>query len=223
MNESMYCKVVGSVSDWETWCRVAAQDKLPCDWVELRVDALPPKHTPREIMRFLPPVPVLLTLRHKSEGGLRDWSEAERMRMAMELLPIARALDWETAFLPQAQELVQAAKAAGVLLIASNHDFEKTPPLDELLEREAAARAAGADLVKFAFRVQSEADVNVGVELLQRATGPMAVMGMDAKLGPTSRLLYAEYGSQLIYGYLGNTPTAPGQWSAERFYKAIHG
>ena len=50
----------------------------------------------------------------------------------------------------------------------------------------------------------------------------MAVMGMDAMFGPFSRILYAEHGSCLIYGYLGDTPTAPGQWSAERFYRALH-
>ncbi len=223
MNESINCRVVGSVSDWETWCRVADAETLPCDWVELRVDALSPLHTAVEIMAHVPRVPLLLTLRHKSEGGMRDWGEAERLRMAMELLPTACALDWEAAYLPQAQELVQAAKAAGVQVIASNHDFEKTPPLDVLREREIAARAAGADMVKFAFRVQSMADVDVGVELLQRAGGPLAVMGMGTQYGPMSRLLYAEHGSCLIYGYLGDMPTAPGQWSAERFYRAIHG
>lgn len=223
MNESINCKVVGSVSDWATWCRVADAETQPCDWVELRVDALSPLHTAADIMAHVPQVPLLLTLRHKSEGGMRDWGEEERLRMAMELLPVACALDWEVAYLPQAQELVQAAKAAGVQVIASNHDFEKTPPLEVLLEREAAARAAGADLVKFAFRVQTMADVNVGVELLHRADEPLAVMGMDAEYGPMSRLLYAEHGSRLIYGYLGDTPTAPGQWSAARFYKAIHG
>ena len=122
--------------------------------------------------------------------------------------------------LPHAGELVQAAKAAGVLLIASNHDFEKTPPLEVLLEREAAARAAGADVVKFAFRLNCVDDMMVGVELLRRATGPMAVMGMGA-LGPVSRLLYAQQGSCLVYGYLGNTPTAPGQWSAELFRQSL--
>ena len=52
--------------------------------------------------------------------------------------------------------------------------------------------------------------------------GTIEVMGMDAQLGPMSRILYAEHGSRLIYGYLGDAPTAPGQWSAERFYKALH-
>ena len=197
-------------------------EDLPCDWVELRVDALPPELSVREILHVRPRAAVLLTLRHQSEGGQREWNEEERIRMALDLLPMAAAVDWETAFLPQAQELVKAAKADDVWVIASNHDFEKTPTLEEMLEREAAARAAGADLVKFAFRVRSLDDVKVGVELLRRASGPMAVMGMDAMYGPMSRILYAEHGSRLIYGYLGDKSTAPGQWSAEQFQRALN-
>ena len=215
------CRVVGSVPDWETWCRVAAAPALPCDWVELRADVFPEDLSVQQVLTARPSVPVLLTPRHQSEGGLRAWrSESERRRVATALLPMATALDWEAALLPQAGELVAAAKAAGVLVIASNHDFEKTPLLEELLEREAAARAAGADVVKFAFLLQTAADLAVGVQLLRRATGPLAVMGMGA-LGPVSRLLYAQYGSCLVYGYLGGKPTAPGQWSAELFRRTL--
>ena len=140
-------------------------------------------------------------------------AEAERMALAMKLLPLATALDWETAQMEHAQELIAAAKAAGVLVIASNHDFEKTPDLATLQQREAFARSLGADVVKFAYRLHSAEDMMVGVQLLRQATGSMAVMGMGS-LGAVSRLLYVQHGSNLIYGYLGNTPTAPGQWSA---------
>ena len=90
-----------------------------------------------------------------------------------------------------------------------------------MLEREREARAAGADIVKFAFRLQTLDDMMVGVELLRRADGPMAIMGMGP-LGPVSRLLYAQHGSCLVYGYLGETPTAPGQWSAGLFRRALN-
>ena len=73
--------------------------------------------------------------------------EAERMALAMKLLPLATAIDWETAQLEHAQELVAAAKAAGVQVIASNHDFEKTPDLATLQQREAFARSLGAEVI----------------------------------------------------------------------------
>ncbi len=207
--------IVGSVSDWKTWCAAANPEVVQaCDLVELRVDALPDGVTPAMIAAQRPACPVLLTIRHADEGGYRSIPEAERLALAGQLLPLASALDWEMAQLSQAGELVAAAKSAGVSLIASNHDFKKTPSLDTLLEREALARSLGADVVKFAFRLHSAEDMLVGVELLRRASGPMAVMGMGP-LGAVSRLLYVQHGSRLIYGYLGGTPTAPGQWPAE--------
>ena len=221
MDESINCRIVGSVPNWQTWCREVVKEDLPCDWAELRVDALPPELTAKDIMEVFPRVGVLVTPRHQSEGGLREWQGDDRLRMTLDLLPMAVAVDWEAALLPQAQDLVQAAKAREVMLIASHHDFEKTPTAEEMLEIEASARAAGADMVKFAFRVRSLDDVQVGIELLLRATGPLAVMGMDAMFGPFSRILYAKHGSELIYGYLGDTPTAPGQWSAEHFKRSL--
>ena len=216
MEKSSY-RIVGSVSDWETWCAASRPEVVQaCDLVELRVDALPAEISAEQLLTQRPACPVLLTVRHAGEGGCRTMPEAERMALAAKLLPMASALDWETVQLAHAQELVSAAKAAGVTLIASNHDFEKTPSLDVLLEREALARSLGADVVKFAFRLHSAEDMMVGVELLRRASGPMAVMGMGP-LGPVSRLLYVQHGSGLIYGYLGGKPTAPGQWSAELF------
>ena len=216
------CRVVGSVPDWQTWCHMAACGEPECDWMELRVDALPMELSAEQVMEQRPTVPVLVTVRHQSEGGLREWgSESERLSMAQALMPMATALDWEIAQLPHAAELVHAAKSAGVTLIASAHDFNKTPSLEFLLQQESVARAAGADIVKFAFRLHTAEDMMVGVELLRRACGPMAVMGMGP-LGPVSRLLYAQYGSCLVYGYLGETPTAPGQWAAGMFRKALN-
>lgn len=188
--------------------------------MELRVDALPAHISPAELLAQRPACPVLLTVRHESEGGCRAMAESERLALARELLPLATALDWETAQLDHARELVEAARAAGVTVIASNHDFERTPELSVLLERELRARELGADIVKFAYRLQRAEDIMTGIELLRRASGPMAVMGMGP-LGAVSRLLYVQHGSCLIYGYLGSTPTAPGQWSAALCKQAL--
>ena len=61
----------------------------------------------------------------------------------------------------------------------------------------------------------------VGVELLRRSSGTTTAMGMGP-LGAVSRLLYAQHGARLIYGYLGDTPTAPGQWSAALCRQALN-
>lgn len=205
--------VVGSVSTAEAWNDACAADTLPCDVVELRADGLPAETDWSALAQMSCCRPVLVTVRHESEGGLRPMSTEERLHIARALLPLASALDWEIALLPEAQELVAEAHAAGVSIIASAHDFEKTPSLETLQEKEQRARALGADVAKFAFRLHRAEDMMTGVELLRRATGTTTVMGMGS-LGAVSRLLYAQHGACLVYGYLGDTPTAPGQWSA---------
>jgi 3-dehydroquinate dehydratase-1 len=83
------------------------------------------------------------------------------------------------------------------------------------------ARAAGAAAFKVAARVDSPADVARLAEFQRSDQGlPLATMGMGP-LAPVSRLLCAQYGSVLNYGYLGETPTAPGQWDCGLLKQAI--
>lgn len=204
--------VVGVVSDAATWHGLS-EGALPCDVVELRVDALP------EAERRLPllspcPKPLLLTLRHRSEGGACEWDEAARRRLALELLPAAAMLDWEIALLPGAEDVVLAAKARGVTLVASAHFFHSSPSLEEMQALASRARAAGADIVKIAFTPLGEADMQTGLDFLRVCPPPVALMGMGPIYGPQSRKLYSAHGSALLYGYLGHTPSAPGQLSA---------
>lgn len=206
--------VVGSVSSAEAWQTACVAETLPCDVVELRADGLPADTDWAALAQMRCCRPLLVTVRHESEGGLRSMDAAERVAIGRALLPMAAALDWEIARLEEAAELLAEARAAGVVTIASAHDFEQTPSLESLLEKEQHARSLGADVAKFAFRLHSAENMMTGVELLRRASGTTTVMGMGA-LGAVSRLLYAQHGACLVYGYLGDTPTAPGQWSAE--------
>ncbi|MCH5284354.1 MAG: type I 3-dehydroquinate dehydratase [Akkermansiaceae bacterium] len=207
--------VVGAVSDAATWRELAAgQQPLPCDLVELRVDALPDE-AQRLPLSTPCPKPLLITPRHAGEGGARPaWDEAARRALAEELLPAAAALDWEIAQLEGAEELLRAARAQGVALIASAHYFHSMPSLATMRELESRAHEAGAAVVKIAFTPQSDADVERGLEFLTSCRMPAAIMGMGPVYGPRSRALYTAHGSVLLYGYLGSQPTAPGQMSA---------
>ena len=215
-DEGARTRVVGVISRESDWEQLAQQAELPCDWVELRLDALPPA------ARLLPlsspcRKPLLLTPRHISEGGLCEWTEEERVEAARRLLPAAAALDWEIAQLGSAQELLAEARARGVLIVASAHYFHGMPGLAEMQQLELAAKAAGAHIVKIAFTPADEAQMAVGVDFLQLPRQGMraAVMGMGP-LAAASRALYTRHGSALLYGYLGSTPTAPGQLSAQQ-------
>ncbi len=206
--------VVGSVSDLETWRQVCAPAaELPCDVVELRVDLLPADCDLAALAATPCPLPLLVTCRHEGEGGGRAMEDEERVAAVRALLPIASAVDWEITEMALAEDFIEELQQAGIPLIASAHFFEGTPEVDELTALAECAWESGAAIAKFAFKLNAGEDVMAGVRLLSNGAGPLAVMGMGA-LGPVSRLLYAQLGSRLVYGYLGDKPTAPGQWSA---------
>lgn len=205
-------KIVASVTSWEVWKTLKGKDLTDqCDWVELRVDALPPELSPEQVMEFRPEMPLLVTVRCHEEGGLRRMPEEERFSLIRAYMPYATAIDLEIKSMRHGRELVMEAADRDILVIGSTHDFQITPGVDYLRELEKKARAYQADIVKFAFTLCVASDIQTGVQLFKKPKGPIAVMGMGA-MGPVSRLLYSQLGSCLVYGYLGDREAAPGQW-----------
>lgn len=217
-------RIVGCISGWEQWLRMAAgQLELPCQVVELRVDSLPPQVAPADVLAHPCPKPLLVTVRDAAEGGMREMPLQERLAWVRALMPAAAMLDWEIRNLENTPELAREAHAAGVELVASFHDFHATPRFQDMLCRERVARSLGADIAKFAFHLTTQADMQTGLDLIAAARGPIAVMGMGGGYGPSSRILYSRRGSCLAYGYLGDTPTAPGQVSAAELTRQLRG
>ncbi len=207
--------IVGSVSDLDTWQQVTEPGaEPPCDVIELRVDMLPEGFSVDAVAARRCPRPLIVTYRHESEGGARSVEEVERMATVRAMLPMASAVDWEILMMALDEDFMDELSQSGVPLIASAHFFETTPEAEQMLALAECAAESGAAITKFAFKLNCGGDVQAGVRLLSDCETPLAVMGMG-ELGSVSRLLYAQLGSRLVYGYLGNTPTAPGQWSAE--------
>ncbi len=183
------------------------------DAAEVRVDLLPKLPSRTELTQVT--CPIILTVRRQDEGGGRDWSDEERRALYLRYLPKAAALDLELRSLTSLADVVKAAQAKRRVVIASYHDFEKTPSLRVLRRVEAEGRDAGVSIVKIATKTERPSDVARLLELLDAASGPLSVMGMG-HLGRASRLLFAKAGSVLNYGWL-DKPQVPGQWSAQEF------
>ena len=214
-------KVIGTTTVWEQWVALKNLDlSQSCNWVELRLDAMPSSISVEEILEYRPFRPLIVTARDPQEGGVRQLSVTTRLSLLEESLSQAAAIDIEIANMPQARSLIETAHKTSVQIVASYHNFEQTPTAEELCEQEKIARDLGADIVKFAVRHHTPDDLIVGTTVLARRTGPVAIMGMGP-LGPTSRLLYSQCGSCLLYGYLGLYEGAPGQWPAQSFFNAI--
>ncbi|NNC88974.1 MAG: type I 3-dehydroquinate dehydratase [Akkermansiaceae bacterium] len=186
-----------------------------CDVVEVRLDLV---GTGPEVVRYCrdhaPRVPILMTARHPGEGGAGELSAEARSEALRAGLDHAAAIDVEIRSLESMEGVWKEAGARRLLRIASYHDFDEAPRPEKLAPYILTAQEAGADVVKFAFRVAEPGELHSVAALLRLgAPLPLAVMGMGP-LGPASRVLAMQLGSILNYGYLGDGPTAPGQWPA---------
>jgi len=164
-------------------------------------------------------IPWIVTARHPAEGGQNAMLPSARREALLEMLPSAALVDVEIRSLRGMKEVLGEARKAGVGVIASFHDFRKTPPAERLEDLVKQASDAGADVLKIATRTDSPGDVARLLNLLERAPLPLAVMGMG-RLGMASRVMLAAAGSVLNYGWL-HRPNVTGQWSARELLKVL--
>jgi len=201
----------------------AAWVRDTCDIVEIRLDLITgtPAAADPAIWRHLRGIPLLFTARRNDEGGARTLGPAERMNLLESVLDDAACIDIEVASLGEMNALVQILTVRKIPWIASFHDFEKLPNVSVIENILRRAKTAGAHAFKLAARLHHPTDVARLAEFQLVDHGlPVATMGMGP-LAPVSRLLNAQCGSVLNYGYLGNTTTAPGQWDAALLKMAI--
>lgn len=197
--------VVGIVDSLAAWRIANRLPKNAVDFLEWRADALGLAIPDSSL-------PWIITARHPDEGGQQALSTGIRRDTLLRLLSAAAVVDIEARSLATMKGVVQQAQAAGVRVLASFHDFQKTPPparLNDVLRR---AEDHGADAVKIATVTTSAKDVARLLELFGSTPLPLALMGMGP-LGMASRVLFATCGSILNYGWL-HRANVPGQWSA---------
>lgn len=211
--------VIATISTRDDW-NLMMNHQIQTDWVEWRIDALSQILSPEELVSTDCPYPMVLTVRCPSEGGQKEWHEGERKDWMKQLLPKAKAIDIEIAHLQEYADIVSLAKEKGVMVIGSAHDFKQFPGVSSLNQLIEKGVKASVDIVKVAFVLSSGQEMVDAGSLYETANIPLAFMGMGA-LGPVSRLYFSQLGSPLIYGFAGETPTAPGQWSAQLFKSCL--
>ena len=175
------------------------------DFLEWRADCL------GEVMPTAK-FPWIVTARHPSEGGKNAMSAAARRDALSKLLPKASIVDIEVRSLASLRSLVREAKESKVVVLASFHDFKKTPALARLRDVIRQAEDQGADAIKIATHAVGPLDVARLLELFSSTRLPLALMGMGP-LGMSSRVLLANCGSVLNYGWI-DAPNVHGQWEA---------
>ncbi len=215
-------KTVGSIADASLLDYLFSADE--CEIVEFRLDSLLQNLTQiRDVLIKLKSsqLQALITARCTSEGGLAELTTEQRCQLIGGLSPLATFVDIELANLAEMESTAKQARANGSLIVASFHDFKKTPDTDSLRNKIHQAIDLGADMIKMAVHHNSVEDMYRASTLLQEGHPiAMSLMGMGP-LAPVSRVLYSQLGSLLNYGYLGDKETAPGQWPASLLSQAI--
>lgn len=183
--------------------------------------------TLKALRAVLKEIPILFTFRTANEGGEKEISmEAyTRLNQAVALSGDADAIDIEIFFGDEVvMENIANIHAAGKAVVASSHDFHKTPDKDDLVARLRKMQSMGADIPKIAVMPQSTADVLTllsATEEMSRcyADRPIMTMSMSAA-GVISRLCGEVFGSALTFGAFGQV-SAPGQIQVEQLNAVI--
>ena len=218
-------KVVGSFGNAKSLSESRLEEvQGACDLVEIRLDLLEAEGALTSGGRWshLEGLPLLFTARRGDEGGAGNLDAARRSALLEEVLEKATLIDIELVSAGEMAGILERMKEAGMPWVASWHDFEgRADSFDRIPAMAEQAAEAGAACFKAAVRLHTAGDVARLAGLLEKpAPLPLSLMGMGA-LAPVSRLLCAQYGSMLNYGYIGDEPTAPGQWDAALLKQAI--
>ncbi|NUF29916.1 type I 3-dehydroquinate dehydratase [Acinetobacter oleivorans] len=193
------------------------------DLAEFRIDLLSFANDTKQVIalghelkKILGNKPMIATIRTKNEGGQLEISDADYGKTYQAYLknPFMDWLDVEM-FRDQkvVSEIVQKAHQKKVLVVMSNHDFQKTPSQDEIEKRLLKQDQMGADILKIAVMPKSKQDVftlmNATLKVSQQTTKPLLTMSMG-QLGTISRVATANMGGSYSFGMIGEA-SAPGQ------------
>ncbi len=176
--------------------------------------------TAKKLRQEVGELPVLVTFRTKNEGGVCQLDEDQYLNLVEYVITnrLGDAVDIELFHdEKRIESLVTLAHNYNVIVIMSNHDFEKVPAKDVIEFRLRKMAQLGADVPKLACMPHSAADVltllAATTEMNAEISNPLITMAMG-DIGKVTRVAGQVFGSSLSFGAVGQT-SAPGQLSIE--------
>ena len=191
------------------------------DWYEDIFDFTKTEATMQALREVLGEMPILFTFRTSKEGGEKAIETEAYVGLNQNAAKtgLVDLVDVE-AFTGDdvVKAVVETAHANGVKVIASNHDFHKTPAKEEIVFRLRKMQDLGADIPKIAVMPQNKKDVLTLLAATEEmvseyADRPIITMSMSGT-GVISRLCGEVFGSALTFGAVGKV-SAPGQMGIE--------
>lgn len=198
------------------------------DWFEGVFEFEKVKDVLVDLRKELKELPLLFTFRTSKEGGEKSIENEEYVNLnkSVAATGLVDLVDVEVFTGDEyVKEVIKSAHESNVKVIASNHDFDKTPSKDEIVSRLIKMQDLGADIPKIAVMPTCKLDV---LELLeatvimseQHANRPIITMSMAGK-GIISRLCGEAFGSCLTFGSVAKA-SAPGQINVEELNKVLN-
>ncbi len=214
------------------WKKAEEIALLPADIVEWRADfyedifqSQTMQETLQGLKERLNGKALLFTFRTKEEGGNQSISRDAYHQLNESAASAGADLVDVEAFLEEERtaDKIRRLKEAGCRVIASSHDFDRTPPVKEMVRRLLRMEEMGADAAKLAVMPVERQDV---LELLkatvmadERLSIPVITMSMGS-LGAVSRICGSLTGSAMTFASVGET-SAPGQIPIESMQAAL--
>ncbi|WP_456077916.1 type I 3-dehydroquinate dehydratase [Mogibacterium diversum] len=207
---------------------------LPVDIAEWRVDWFEHvfnfskvEDVLRDLRTALGETPLLMTFRTSNEGGEKsikydDYAELVIRAAETGYVDLVDVEVFIGAYI--AKEIIAGAHNAGIKVIGSNHDFNKTPDKDEIVERLRKMQDLGVDIPKIAVMPKDMKDVITllaATEEMHRefADRPIVTISMS-EAGVLSRICGEAFGSAITFGAAKNV-SAPGQMEVNDLSAAI--
>lgn len=197
------------------------------DWYEEVENIEAVVQTAGALRQTLKDMPLIFTFRTAKEGGERAISmeDYEVLNLAVIKSGFADFVDVEV-FIGEecAKRIIKEAHTYGTKVVASNHDFHKTPEKAELVRRLCYMQELDADIPKIAVMPQYKQDVltllEATVEMHEKyADRPIITMSMSGN-GAISRISGEIFGSAVTFG-AAKAASAPGQIEVNTLSKLL--
>ncbi len=219
--------IIGKTLD-EINTQTAEIIKHPVDIIEWRADFFEEIHNITKVnevagalRKTIGEIPLLFTIRTANEGGELSITFDEYKKLLTEVSQNNNidAIDVEIMIADEdsVTDLIKTLKE-NAKVIASNHNFSKTPAMTEIIDRLKYMENCQADVCKMAVMPQATDDVLTLLAATNTARKeihqPLITMSMGAT-GLISRLCGEVFGSALTFGCVGQA-SAPGQINADQ-------
>lgn len=196
---------------------------LGADILEIRIDALEDNNN--EIINLFKSInfPLIATNRSFKEGGLSKKQYTDRIQLLQQVAPYTDYIDIElNSNEKDIKNIQEFSKNNDKTIIISYHDFQKTPPLEDLIklvEKSKKYCNNEKDIVKLALMPKENIDtINMMKLMIKYPNGIFISMG---ELGENTRVIASILESPLVFASI-DEKTAPGQIDIKSMQKIIN-